>query len=186
MVRAVERGAVKLGKIALPQLLGLLVLVGTAAAAVTLTYSTHSTQSLAVKTVPIVFEAGADATASDYVPSFSLTANHTAYTASLRGVPEATVVIDDLVHVRNTDTQTHTLALASATNTNPFVTAYKLELFDGATSVAVLDFKAASPSASVTLPAGVTLTGKVTITLASGAGNDNVADTLTVTTSIAG
>lgn len=176
----------KLGKIALPQVLGLLVLVGTAAAAVTLTYTTHSTQSLSVKAAPVIFEAGADATPSDYVPAFALTNNKTAYTASLRGVPEATVVVDDLVHVRNLDTRAHSLVLSAATDANPFVTTYKLEFFDGATSLGTLDFKAASPTISITAPSGATLTVRLTLTLASGAGNDNVTDTLTVTTSVTG
>lgn len=175
----------KLAKLALPQLLGLLVLVGTAAAAVTLTYSTHSTQSLAVKAAPVVFEAGADAAPSDYVPAFSLTTNRTAYSADLRGVPEASVTIDDLVHLKNVDTRPHAVILTGASDANPYVTTYRLDLMSGTMIIGTLDLKSASPSLHVTLAPGDALTTRVTIELASGAGNDNVADTMLITTTIA-
>jgi hypothetical protein len=177
----------KLGKLALPQLLGLLVLVGTAAAAVTVTYTDHSTLTLGVRAAPIVFAAGTDAAPSDYVPSFSLTTNATAYTASLRGVPAATVTIDDLVDVKNVDAHAHTVTLAATSDANALVTTYRIDLVDGSGgTVATLDLKASAPSATVALAGGETLHARVTITLASGAGADNVADTTTVTTSVAG
>lgn len=166
--------------------LGVLAIVGTAAAAITLTYTTTSSQTLSTKAVPVTYVSGADSAISDYVTAFSISTNKTSFSASVKGVPEATVVIGDLVDVSNVDTRVHTVTVSTAQNTNALVTAYKIDWFDGATNVGTLDFKAASPSVTFTnMAAAKTYVGKVTITLAAGAGLNNVADpAMSLTTSV--
>lgn len=166
----------KLAKYALPGVT-LLVLVGTAAAAISLTYTATSSQSLGVKAAPVTFSAGADGGVSDYVPSLSLSTNKTSFTATLKGVPEATVTLGDLVDLSNVDSRAHSVTITAPQNSNSFVTAYKVDWYDGATLVGTLDFKAASPSVSfASMVAGKVYAAKVTITLAAGAGANNVND----------
>lgn len=157
-------------------LIGLL-LAGTAAAAITLTYTNTSAQTLAVKAAPVQYSIGADGALGDYVTAMALSANRTFYTSTVVGVPEATVVIGDLVGISNVDARAHAVTISAAQNTNAFVTAYKLEWYDGATLVGTLDLKAASPSVTfASMPAGQTYAGKLTVSLAAGAGAHNVAD----------
>lgn len=165
-----------LGRIGAPYVLvGLL--VGTAAAAVTLVYMNSAQLSLGTKAAPVVYEPGADGGVSDYVPAFTLSPNKTSFTVALRGVPEATVTIDDLFRIRNQDTRPHSVILSSDPVTNALVLVYKVEFFDGATRVGTLDFKSASPSVTFpALAAGKVLTAKTTLLLSAGAGGDSVAD----------
>lgn len=173
-------------KIALPQVIAALALVGTATAAVTLAYANSSPLALGVKAAPVVYSAGADGGVSDYVPSFAISTNATYFTSTIRGVPEATVTIDELLRVSNVDTRAHAVTISTSQVTNAFVTAYKLEFYDGATLVGTLDLKAASPSVTFpTLAAGKTLTAKATLALASGAGAHNVADARSLAMAVA-
>lgn len=168
---------VRVTRVAFPQMLGILLVVGVAAAAITLIYSTTSNQSLRAKSVPVIYQAGADSGASDYVTGLTISTNQTFFTSTVKGVPEATVVIADLVDVSNADARVHTVTLSAPQNTNTMVTAYKIDWFDGATNVGTLDFKAGSPNVTFTnMAAAKVFVGKVTITLAAGAGANNVAD----------
>jgi hypothetical protein len=159
------------------QVVGVLVLAGTAAAAVSLTYASTSSQSLGVKAAPVQYVGGADSALGDYVTAFTISTNRTFYTAVVKGVPEAIVTIGDLVDVSNVDARAHNVTLSAPQNTNANVLAYKTDFYDGATLVGTIDFKAASPSTTFTsMAAGKTFTGKVTIQLAGGAGANNVND----------
>lgn len=165
-------------------LIVLVALAGTAAAAVSVTYQT-SQAALAVKAAPIVWEAGADASYTDYVPSLVLSTNATSFTLTVRGVPEAPVTISDLIHLKNVDTRVHSVTLSTTQVTNSYVTAYRLDFYDAATLVGTLDLKSANPSLSfVDIPAGKTYVAQATITLASGAGNHNVDDARTIAATV--
>lgn len=164
--------------------LALVAIAGTAAAAITLAYGSSS-QGLGVKAAPVVWEAGADAAVTDYVPTFVLSTNATSYTMTVRGIPEVPVTMTDLIRLKNTDTRTHTVTLATTQITNANVVAYKLDFYDGVTLVGTLDFKSATPSVTFTnLAAGKTLTAQGTISLAGGAGANNVADSRTITATV--
>jgi hypothetical protein len=159
------------------QIVGVLVLAGTAAAAVSLTYATTSSQALGVKTVPVQYAAGPDAALGDYVTAFSISTNKTYYTATLKGVPESIVTLGDVVDVTNVDARAHNVTLTAPQNANANVLVYKVDWYDGATLVGTLDFKAASPSATFSgMAAAKTYAGKVTVHLAGGAGSNNVND----------
>lgn len=163
------------------QVAGILVLAGTAAAAVSLTYASSSSQTLGVKAAPVQYVAGADAAIGDYVTAFSLSTNKTYYTAAIRGVPEASVTLSDLVDISNVDARSHNVTLSAPQNANANVQTYKIDWYDGATLVGTLDFKAASPSVTFSsMAAGKTYVGKLTVALGSGAGANNVNDALAV------
>ncbi|MHB8585700.1 MAG: hypothetical protein ACYDDF_07680 [Thermoplasmatota archaeon] len=165
--------------------LAIMVATGTAMAAIVLTYSNTSTLTTGVKQAPIQFAAGSDSGTSDYVPAFSLSTNMTTFSATIHGVPEATVTIGDLVELKNVDSRAHDVTLSTSQITNSYVTAEKIDFYNGATLVGTLDLKSASPSVTFSgLAAGSDLTGKVTITLASGAGANNVGDSRAVTATV--
>lgn len=173
----------KIAKMVLPAA-AVLVLLGTAAAAITLTYTTSSAQSLGVKAAPVQFSVGADGGVSDYVPALAFTTNRTAFTASVVGVPEANVTIGDLVHIANIDTRAHSVTLSTAQIANANINTYKIDWYNGAAYVGTLNFTAASPSVSFSLAAGAIYTAQTTIILAGGAGANNVANAATITMAV--
>lgn len=158
-------------------LFALLAIAGPALAAVSLSYGSNQA-TIGVRAAPITFSAGVDTSSLDYVPSFALSTNGTTVTFTLRGVAEVPVSFSDLARITNHDTRVHTITLSTDQITNSFVTAYRFDVYDGSTLVGSLDMKSAAPSLTLAdMPAGKTYTVRATLSLASGAGNDNVADT---------
>lgn len=164
-----------------------LVVAGVAAAAITVTYTTTSTLTTSVTPPPIQFLVGDDTgSLSDYVTQMTISSNKTYLQTTLKGVPEATVTVDSFFKIRNVDDASHAITLSTANVTNSLVTAYTIQIYDATpTLVDTINLRAATATvgASATIPAATTYSGKVTITLASGAGVDNVAlsNSLTLT-----
>lgn len=171
-------------KFSTPALVTLLLATGTALAALSVAYTTPSSQVLGVTAPPVIFATGADAGNSNYVNSYANSLNATRYTVTVRGVPEATTTIGELFQLKNVDTNPHTVWLNGTQLVNANILVYKIELYDGATLMGTLDFLAATPTTTMTLPAGSTYSAKVTIQLGSGAGNHNVAATQSITLAI--
>lgn len=159
--------------------LGLLALVGVAAAAITLSYSSSSTLTTSVVQAPVQFEPGADAgpsALSTFVTAYSISTNKTYVAATVKGVPEASMVIDSFVKLHNVDAATRTVTLSTAQVSNDYLGAYTLRFYDGASTLqGTLTLTAASPSVTLVIPAGETWTGRLTLDLLTGAGADNVA-----------
>ena len=182
--KGVPSGRSRIGRVRPWVAIAVILVAGSAIAAITLTYSSVSSQTLGTKAVPVQFEVGADGGASDYV-ALTISTNKSFFTATLRGVPEASVVMDNVIQVHNVDSRVHTVTLSTTQNTNSFVTVYKIDFFDATTNVGTFDLKAASPTVTfASLAVNKVLTGKVTITLAAGAGANNVADVASVTTAV--
>lgn len=170
--------------VANPILAVILVIAGVAAATITITYTTSSTLTTSVTPPPIQILAGDDTgSLSDYVTAFGISTNKTYVTSTVKGVPEATLSIPSYFKIENVDDVDHTVTLSTPNVANALVTAYTIEILDGATSKDTLDLlDAADPTtAQFTLPAGSTYTAKLTLTLDSGAGANNVALTNAVT-----
>jgi hypothetical protein len=154
--------------------------VGIAAAAITITFTTTSTITTTTTPPPVQFLAGADAGPSaltNYVTSYAISGNKTYVTATVKGVPEATLAIGSFAQLANVDAlSAHVVTLTTPQVTNAYVTAYTLGIYDSTNVlVGTLDLKAASPSVTFTLAALATDYAKLTLTLATGAGADNVA-----------
>ncbi|MHB8585699.1 MAG: hypothetical protein ACYDDF_07675 [Thermoplasmatota archaeon] len=166
----------------------IIVATGTAAAAIFLAYNGTSSLTNGVIPAPIEFAPGADSGPSAYVPAFSVSANFTTFSATIRGVAESTLTVGDLVDVKNVDKSPHTVTIASSQISNPYVTVEKIDFFaspTAATPVGTLDFKATNPSATlVGIPAGGSYQGRLTFALASGAGANTVQDTRSITTTL--
>lgn len=154
--------------------------------AIVLTYSQTSTLTTGVTPPPIQFVAGADTSPlTDYITAFSVSTNKTSISATVKGVPEATLTIDSIFKLTNVDNAAHTATLSTPQVSNAYVSSYIIEIYDTTpTLAATLTLTAASPSASVTIPAGETWTAKLTLQLASGAGSNNVALTNAITMSV--
>lgn len=166
--------------VAHPVLAALIVVSGVAAAAITVTYTTTSTVSTTTTPPPIQFLAGDDAgpaALTDYVTAYSISSNKTYITSTVKGVPEATLLVGSFFKLQNVDDASHAITLSSANVTNSLVTAYTIGIYDTTpTLVDTLDLRAASGTvtASATIPAGQTYSARLTLTLASGAGANNV------------
>lgn len=153
-------------------------LAGAAAAAITITYSNSSTVATTATSAPVQFVAGDDSAIGRYVTAYSLSTNRTYFTATLAGIPEAQLVVGSFVKLQNVDSASHSVTLSTSNVTNSLVTAYTIQILDGSNNVqGTLDLRSASSTVSTTftLPASTTWTAKVTLTLASGAGANNVA-----------
>lgn len=169
-------------------ILAVLVLAGFAAAAITLTYTNTSTLSTSVTPAPIQFVAGDDAGPSaltDYVSAYTISTNKTYMTATVKGVPEATLTVGSFFKLQNVDDASHDITLSTPQVSNAYVSVYTIQIFNGAdVSQGTLTLTDATPTVSVTIPASSTFYAKLTLRLATGAGIDNVALTnaLTLTT----
>lgn len=159
--------------------LAALVVAGIAAAAITVTYSNTSTVTTSVTPPPVQFLAGDDSgpsALSDYVTAYAISANKTSFSATVKGVPEAQLIVGSFFKLENVDDAAHTVTLSTTQVSNAFVSTYTIAIYDGADDLQdTLTMTAASPSATFTIPAGDTFYATLTLTLATGAGLDNVA-----------
>lgn len=166
----------------------LLVSAGVAAAAITVSYTTSSTITTSVTAAPVQFVAGDDAgpsTLTTFVTAYVISSNKTYVTATVKGVPEATMTIDSFVKLSNVDSASRTVTLTTTQVSNAYVGAYTLKVYNPSSVLQdTLTLTAASPSASFTIPAGQTFTGKLTLTLLTGAGADNVALTPSISMTV--
>ncbi len=166
-----------------------LLMVGLAAAAITITYSSTSNVTTGVTAAPVQFVAGDDAgpaALTDYVTAYSISTNKTHFNATVKGVPEAALAVGSFFKLQNVDDASHDITLSTTQVSNAYVNTYTIKIYDSSDVLQdTLTLTAASPSASVTIPASTTFYATLTLTLASGAGSDNVALsnplTLTVT-----
>jgi hypothetical protein len=163
-------------------------LVGIAAAAITLTYTTTSTVTTTVTPPPVQFLAGDDAGPSaltNYVTAYSISGNKTYITTTVKGVPEATLVVGSAFKLTNVDSgAAHSVTLTTPQVTNAYVGAYTIGVYNSGNALQdTLTLTAATPSATFSIPASSTFYGKLTLTLLTGAGADNVALTNAVTLS---
>ena len=156
-----------------------LVVAGVAAAAITVTYTTSSTVTTTVTPPPIQLLAGDDTgSLTDYVTQMTISTNKTYLTTTVKGVPEATLSVGSFFKIQNVDNEARTITLSTANVTNSLVSAYTLQIYDNNNVLTdTIDLRAASAtvSASESIPAGTTYYVKLTLTLASTAGADNVA-----------
>lgn len=159
--------------------LALVAVAGLAAAAVTVTYSTSSTITTSATPPPVQFVAGDDAgpsTLTDYVTAYAISANKTYVTITAKGVPEATLTVGSLFKLQNVDDASRSVTLSTAQVSNAYVSTYTLKIYTAGNSlVDTLTLTAASPSITFTLPAATTYYATMTLTLATGAGANNVA-----------
>lgn len=171
-----------------------LLFAGVVTAAITVVYTTTSTITTQTTEPPIQILAGDDAgpaTLTDYVTAYTISTNKTYFTSTVKGVPEATLTVDSFFKIDNVDDASHGVTISTAQVTDADVVAYTLEIYNSADTLqATLDLKAASPSASITVPAdggNEPFYATLTLELASGttdaALGGGIASALTLTVS---
>lgn len=92
---------------------------------------------------------GEDGASDSVFASARLSADRRSFNATLRGVSEATLRVDDLVRVRNHEDETYLIELKTAPLTDPRLVAARLLV--GSESV---DLLSGEPSVMATLPPG--------------------------------
>ncbi len=167
-------------------LAGLLLVASAAVAGVLVTYDTASSSSLAIKAPPIQWAAGADASSTGFVPSWSLSSNHTYFTVTLNSVPEANVTWQNLTTLTNTDTQAWTVSVGGPDlSSYTKVVTFRLEFYNPGGTVAALNLSAGQTSASLgSMAAGASLSVRVIAQLASNAGTQDLPSPVRLSLSI--
>lgn len=158
---------------------GIVAVAGVAAAAITYAYTNTSTLSAGVIAPPVQFQAGDDAgpgALSNAVTAYAISGNKTYFTATLKGIPEGSLTVDSFAKITNVDSASHGVTLSTPVVSNAYVTGYTLQVLDASdVSQGTMTMTTGSPSVSFTIPAGQTFHAKLSLTLATGAGANNVA-----------
>lgn len=169
----------RLARLAVPLALAGGLLCGVVASTA-LSWSSASSLTVNVSTPAAEFELGTGASKARFVGSPTLSANKTGFSATLRAPAAADATVKDVLRLKSLSSSATTVTLRGAQVTNPRVEAFQWIVRDGATRVAALDYRAASPSATFTLPAGATLAMDIRIDLAEGSGKNNAAPSFTL------
>lgn len=154
-------------------LAALLVTAGLAGAAVAVTYTSASTLTTGVTAAPVELEAGAGLANTRYFDAGALTANKTTLGGTLKARAGADLVVKDVVRVANRAGSAQSVTLAADPVSNARVEVLGLTVRNGGSVVGTLDYRAASPSVSFTLPASTTYVLDLRVDLADGAGANN-------------
>lgn len=167
-------------------IIALVLVAGLATAAITVTYSNTSDVTVSAVEPVVQYDAGDDAGPSNlgtYVSAYTISSNKTYFTSTVNGVPEATLNVGSYVKITNTDADnSHDITLSTAQVTDANVDAFTLEIYDsGDTLQDTLDLTAASPSATVTIPASSTFYAQLDLTLASGTATGETIATPSIT-----
>lgn len=160
---------------ALAAVLALVAAAAGAGAAVTL--RSDSTLLVGVQPPPVGFEAGPGAERARHVSGFALSPDGTSLTVTMKPKPGASMNVKDLAFVLNRDDAPRTVSFRAAQVPNASVEAFTWTVRDGNAVVAVFNQKAASPTATFTLPAGARFSVDVRVDLAEGAGRHDAAVT---------
>lgn len=154
--------------------LAALVLTGLAASAgAAATVAAVSHLHVGVRAPPVAFEQGPGASSLRHVEGFSLSLNKTSFSLTLKPKPGAGLVVKDLARVSGASEAAREVTLRGEAVDNARVESFTWTIRNGTTVVAVLNHKAASPSATFTLPAGARYALDLGIDLAEGAGQHN-------------
>lgn len=148
-------------------------LAGAAIAAVS--WTSVGSLHTSVGTPAIQFVQGPGANNTRYFSAFALSANATAFSGTFKGHAGADQTVKTVVSLHNRDTAAHTVTLTATRVTNAQVEAFAWTMRNGTVAVATLDYRAASPSATIALPAGGTFPMDLRLDLADGSGRNNVA-----------
>lgn len=141
-------------------------------------WRTTSTLSATVGPPLVELALGTGAARASFATGLVLSANHTAFSGTLTARAGGSVVVKDVVDVASKDTAARTVTLLGTQVTNSRVTTLTWTVRNGSTIVATLDLRAASPSATFTLPAGATYLVDLRANLSGGSGHDNADATL--------
>ena len=133
---------------------GLLLLAGGALAALSVT--SNGSIAVSVRDPPVVFELGDGAAKSRYVSNAVVSPNGTAFSATVQGRLGGDASVKSVVEVVSASNGTRSVTLRGTQVTNPNVPIHTWTVRSGSATVATLDMRAASPSATFTIGPGET------------------------------
>lgn len=160
-------------------------LLGAGLGAAAIAWTSTSTLTTSATAAPVELEMGAGGLKTRYFSSLSIGANETRLSGTLLAKAGADVTVKDVVRVVNRGSASQTVTLSATQVSNSYVEVLALTVLDGATTVGVLDYEAASPSVTFTLPAGASRTLELRVDMADGAGLDNAQLSLGLTLGVA-
>lgn len=131
-----------------------LLLVGAAAAAITV--SSTSTLQTTVRDAPVHFSLGSGAAKERFVSNVTVTPNGTSFSASLTGRLGGDVNVKDVVRLVSASSATRTVELRGTQVDNVNVPIHTWTVRSGGATIATLDMRQNSPSATFTIAAGAT------------------------------
>lgn len=143
-----------------------------AVASVVVSYPAPATASFTLRTPPVVWSAGPDASAAGFASSWTLSSNATYFTLTLKPIPEANVTWGNLTSLTNQDTTAWTVSVSgTSVAAYPKIVTVRLEFYAYGTNslVGAMNLTAGSPSVSLgSLAAGASVYTKAYVQLATG------------------
>lgn len=158
-----------------------------AVAGVLLSYNTSSTAALAIKPPPIVWSAGPDSSGNNFVSSWSLSANATYWSLTLKPVPEANITWENLTTLTNQDSAADTIAV-TGTDLSGYskVLAARLEFYAYGTNTLVgsMDLKNGASVSLGSMAAGASYYVKAYVKLDTNTGQQDLPSDVSISVSI--
>lgn len=148
-----------------------LVVAGAGSAAIVTTATSHLATGATAP--PVEWELGSGASATRHFASFGLGANKTLASGTVLAKAGADLHVKDVLRLVNRGPAAQTVTLSSTQVTNALVEVLAWTAREGATTLGVLDHRAASPSLTLGLPAGASRTLDLRVDLADAAGANN-------------
>lgn len=154
--------------------------LGTAAAAV-VTYGAPSALTITATAPPVVLEVGnGGAKERHFAPALTTSPNGTTVEGAFRARAGADVTVKDVLRVVEAAGAPQSVTLAGERVSSDKVELFTWTVRDRGTTVATLDMRSASPSASFVLPSGSTYTLDLRMDLEDGSGKDTVPASFTL------
>lgn len=154
----------------------LLLAAGAGSAALVVTATSHVTTGATPP--PVEWELGSGGASTRHFSSFALGANKTVVTGTVLAKAGADLLVKDVLRLANRAATAQTVTLTATQVANARVEVLAWTARDGATTLGVLDHRAASPSLTLTLPAGASRTLDLRVDLADAAGANNATHAL--------
>ncbi len=137
-------------------------------------WTSTSTLTTSIIEPPVQFVKGDNADNRRYMRSFDLSTNGTAFTAEVKPRAGAEMTVRDVVRVDNSaGSSDFAIELTGTQIVNVYLERFEWNIRNGSTNVANLDYLAANPQATFTLPTGQVFTMDLVVDLADGAGRTN-------------
>lgn len=131
----------------------------------------QSTVATSARSPPVTLEIGAGGATTRYFAPLALSANATVATGTLLGRAGADLYVHDALRLVNARAVPQGVTLSAGSIASASVEVFHVRVHNSTALLATLDLKAASPTATFTIPASTSLRLDVRLDLADGAGN---------------
>lgn len=168
-----------------PHVLAIALVAAGAAAAASVVVS-NSTLDVGVIAPSVHFEKGASSENSRWFKHVILSANKTVVDIDAKPKVGAGTFVQDVLRVVNERPGSRSVTLSASPVQNTNVRSFSWVVKDGVTTVARLDYKTATPTATFTLPASATYRLDLEVDVVEGAGKNNAKATFDLRLGVTG